>query len=119
MPLYEFSCANHGSEPHVFTLQMNVSDYVSNPACPDCGEESQRVFGSVAVQSGRTAAQKAAGTSKRTIDYGNYMKEQREQRKKNYGPNTREGQSNELWTGNEVKDGVIKGPDANHAGGSR
>jgi hypothetical protein len=38
------------------------------------------------------------------------MKGQREVRKKTYGADTREGQSNELWTGKEGLDGVTSLP---------
>ena len=35
---------------------------------------------------------------------------QKDKRKKEFGPNSREGQSNELWTGGEYDKQVFKGP---------
>ena len=59
---------------------------------------------------GLTAAEKNAGVKKSRRDAGNYMRDAREKRKKEFGPNSREGQSNELWTGGEYDKQVFKGP---------
>lgn len=78
-----------------------------------CGKEgiAKRVFdNSVSVHQGLTANEKKIGTTKKRKEMGEFMKGQREVRKKTYGAGTREGQSNELWTGKEGMDGVTSLP---------
>lgn len=72
---------------------------------------AKRVFDtSTSIQHGLTANEKRIGTTKKRKEMGEFMKDQREVRKKTYGSNTREGQSNELWTGREGVDGVTTLP---------
>jgi len=109
--LYEFLCTCN-EEQKFYTVSMSLKDYKSEIACP-CGKENamaKRVFNVPAVHHGMTANEKIAGTKKERVEYGKFMKDQREIRKKEYGPETREGVTNELWTGNEGLDGVTKMP---------
>ena len=112
MPKYSFQCLNDACE-HCFELHLSISEYNPVTPCPLCTQESKRIYTPVSVHQGRTLGQKTTGTSKRTIDHGKYMREAREKRKQTYNPNSREAQSNELWTGNEVQDGVINAPKKN------
>jgi len=109
MPKYKFRCPNEKCENH-FDVRMSAEEYKPEQTCPDCGSEAVRVFTPVTVHQGRTLSQKQSGASLQTIDNGKYMKDARERRKKNYDPTSREAQSNELWVGSEVNDGIIKAP---------
>jgi putative FmdB family regulatory protein len=114
LPTYSFRCdacpKNEGNEKY-FDLSMGMNDDRSNVLCPDCGGKTARIFHVPATNEGLTAFEKGAGTTKHRADLGKFMRSERQKRKRNYGPGTREGDSNELWAGNEVRDGVIKGPD--------
>lgn len=110
MPKYQFRCSNEECCEE-FNIWMLASEYDANQPCPKCLSQSQRVFTTVFVHQGRTISQKQSGTSLKTIEHGKYMKDAREKRKKNYDPQSREAQSNELWVGTEVQDGVIKAPE--------
>jgi hypothetical protein len=111
MPRYEYACECNG-ERNTFILHLSISEYKSEMPCI-CGKEgiAKRVFdNSAAVHRGLTANEKRIGTTKKRKEMGEFMKGQREVRKKTYGADTREGQSNELWTGKEGLDGVTSLP---------
>ncbi len=110
MPKYRFQCSNNECELN-FDINMSSDEYQSKQICPDCDSISERVFTVVAVHQGKTIAQKKSGVSSKTIEHGKYMKDAREKRKRNYDPTSREAQSNELWVGSEVQDGVINAPE--------
>jgi putative FmdB family regulatory protein len=110
MPTYPFRCLNDDCK-NVFDIIMTVSEYCATQTCPTCNNDAQRIYTVVAVHQGRTLSQKQSGASLKTIEHGKYMKDAREKRKKNYHPDSREAQSNELWTGSEVNDGIIDAPD--------
>lgn len=103
MPLYDFKCTacGQGDEEYFFTLSMSMNTDRSVVACNACGQTDNvlRVFSVPSFHNGMTANEKAAGTTKSRFDSGKFMRDHREKRKREYGPNTREGQSNELWAG--------------------
>jgi hypothetical protein len=79
--------------------------------CEDCGStETKKIPALASFQMGLTVSEKNAGVKKSRKDMGAYMKDARDKRKKEFGPNSREGQSNELWTGGEYDKQVWKGP---------
>ena len=78
--------------------------------CPECDSPSERLVSNFAFQYGRTRADKKIGASKERVDNTKYMLDARDKRKKKYAPGSREAESNELWVGTEVDDGVIKAP---------
>ena len=75
--------------------------------CPACGVESTtRIYSIPAVHQGLTAFQKvtAAGglaTVRRRLDQGREMRAARDKRKKDWGPDTHEGFTNEYWVNGE------------------
>ena len=104
MPLYDFkcsACSEKHSEEYIFTLSMPMSADRSTVSCDACGNSAPvtRVFSVPSFCNGLTAAEKSAGTTKQRFESGKFMRNEREKRKRAYGPNTREGQSNELWAG--------------------
>ncbi len=113
MPSYDFQCAGcryTNGTPYIFTVVQGMNDE-RVAVCDVCESPTRlRSFYAPPIHHGLTANEKAAGTTKQRFESGKYMKDQREKRKKKYGSGTREGDSNELWTGNEVKDGIIPGP---------
>lgn len=109
MPRYEYACECDG-ERKIFILRLPLSEYKPEVPCP-CGKgTAKRVFNTVAVREGLTANEKRIGTTPKRKEMAEFMKDQRTARKKAYGSDTREGQSNELWTGNEGRDGVTQLP---------
>ena len=110
MPRYEYEC-NCNGERKTFVLRISISEYKEEMPCP-CGNGfGKRVFdSSVSVHHGLTAEEKRIGTTKTRKEMGKFMKDQRDVRKKTYGPDTREGKSNEIWTGKEGLDGVTSLP---------
>ena len=59
---------------------------------------------------GLTLNQKKAGTTKKRVEMGKFMKDQRTVRQKSYEPGTRQHDSNEIWTGTEGTDGITQTP---------
>lgn len=112
MPKYQFLCSNSECG-EVFDIRIPASEYTPEQNCPKCEQVAKRVFTPVNIHQGRTLGQKTSGASLRTIEHGKYMKDAREKRKRNYSPTSREAQSNELWVGTEVQDGVLKAPEKN------
>lgn len=112
MPKYQFKCSNEECN-NVFDIRVSVDEYCAEQSCPTCQNSAKRVFTVISVHQGRTLSQKTSGASLKTIEHGKYMKDAREKRKRNYDPKSREAQSNELWVGSEVNDGVIETPEKN------
>lgn len=113
MPEYTFKCPHceEEGEKLTFSVRMSMKEFDSKADCPQCGQMTMvRVYDAPLMTIGRTANEKTAGTTKARFDSGKYFRDAREKRKKNYGPDTRAGISNELWVGTETKDGVFKGP---------
>lgn len=109
MPIYSFKCDDCDNVFEVFTSydKSNTEQW----KCEFCSSVNTRKVPSLAsFQLGLTAAEKNAGVKKNRRDMGAYMKDARDKRKKEFGPNSREGQSNELWTGGEYDKRVWKGP---------
>ena len=109
MPIYAFNCSDCECEFEVFTtFEKSTSE---KWPCEECSSENtKKVPGLAAFHMGLTAAEKNAGVKSGRKDMGAYMKDARDKRKKEFGPNSREGQSNELWTGGEYDKSVWKGP---------
>jgi putative FmdB family regulatory protein len=109
MPIYAFKCNDCENGFEVFTtFEKSTSEQWP---CSECGSVSTKKIPALASFSfGLTAAEKNAGVTKTRKDMGSYMKDARDKRKKEFGPNSREGQSNELWTGGEYDKTVWKGP---------
>ena len=110
MPLYKFkTCENCNFQE--ITISLNYSNYTPEIDCP-CGKgKAKRIFLSFSNANGMTAKQKELGVKSSRVDAGNYMKEQRDIRKKEYPPESREANTNELWTGKEGLDGITRIPD--------
>jgi putative FmdB family regulatory protein len=109
MPIYNFKCndCQHGFE--IFTT-FDKSTSETWP-CESCNSNDTKKVPSLAsYHMGLTASEKNAGVKNSRKDMGAYMKDARDKRKKEFGPNSREGQSNELWTGGEYDKRVWKGP---------
>lgn len=109
MPIYEYACSNTECAI-VFEeiVPLSERDVVRN--CPECDCSSDRMISNFAFQYGRTRADKKIGATNDRVDKTKYMLDAREKRKKKYAPGSREAESNELWVGTEVQDGVIKAP---------
>ena len=111
MPLYDFEYVDDQGEKHVFSDFYSVNHDFSTVMSP-CGKypAKKMIPTGISFSEGLTIGQKVAGTTKKRIEMGKFMQEQRNVRKKNYAPGTREHDSNELWTGNEGKDGITQMP---------
>lgn len=98
-----------------FDHMTTMAEYdETNVSCPNCGSKNtKRLISSVGFVMGMTAAQRSSGTTSKRLDMANYMRDQRDKRKRQYAPGTKQHDSNELWTGNEIKDGVLKKSDMN------
>lgn len=105
MPLYKFKCCEECSQTE-FTLLLTIDNYTSEVQCPCKKGIAKRVFSSFAHKDGFTKQQKEAGVKENRIEATAYTKHQRELRKKEYPPGSREAVSNELWTGKEGLDGI-------------
>lgn len=109
MPRYEFVC-NCGEDETVYILNVSFQDYKPEIQCP-CGRGiARRKFSSISVQNGLTAKEKQFGTTSNRKNMADFMKDQRENRKKSYNPETREAKSNEIWLGKEGMDGITQLP---------
>ena len=109
MPRYEFQCA---SAERKYTISLQISDYKPEIECP-CGIDgcvAKRVFNMVSVNNGLTANEKKFGTTNNRRQMADFMKDQKNVRKKNYAPDTREAKSNEIWLGKEGLDGITQLP---------
>jgi hypothetical protein len=110
MPVYVFEYYDEKGERHIFEEMFPVSSDFEQVTSP-CGKFKAHKIPAVFNNTmGMTAAQKRHGTTKNRIEMGKFMQEQRDVRKKNYAPGTREHDSNEMWTGVEGKDGITQMP---------
>jgi hypothetical protein len=130
MPIYEFQCLSctekiieiknepenkdnediqHLPDKYIFEVNGTMSDPPHEANCPECQEFTKtRIFTPVAIHYGLTAIEKAAGTTKKRFEMGKYMKDQRDKRQKEADPNSRDAQSNELWTNSEAQTKLLK-----------
>jgi hypothetical protein len=109
MPRYEYIC-NCDEEQKSYTVRLSFSEYKSEIPCP-CGKGlAVRKFSDVSVLHGLTANEKKFGSNKNRKDMAEYVKDQRDVRKKSYDPDSREANTNELWTGKEGLDGITSLP---------
>lgn len=89
---------------------MSFNDYKSEIPCP-CGNGTAiRKFNDVSVSHGLTANEKKFGSNIKRKEMAEFVKDQRDVRKKSYDPNSREAKTNELWTGKEGLDGITSLP---------
>lgn len=111
MPIYEYEFTHpDGSAERFETIRPFATRDEPTPAPSGLGF-GKRVPSLPAAQvTGMTAAEKKLGTTSSRREWGKYMRDARDKRKQNYSPSTREGFSNELWVGNEVRDSVIAAP---------
>jgi predicted nucleic acid-binding Zn ribbon protein len=109
MPRYEFLC-ECSSEPKTFTVNISFNDYKPVIPCPCGNGEAKRVFNSFSVQDGLTAKEKQFGTTTKRKQMAEFVKDQKDLRKKSYDPNSREAKTNEYWTGKEGLDGITSLP---------
>jgi hypothetical protein len=111
MPRYDFEYYDDSGQRHVFEDICSVNYDFSSKKSP-CGKYDAIKLPPTGVISanGLTLNQKKAGTTKKRIEMGKFMREQRTVRKKNYEPGTRQHDSNEIWTGTEGTDGVTQMP---------
>lgn len=115
MPTYEFKCRkclDENNELFVFETYMPIYkdqdkkefNDISKAVCPRCNENTDyRVYGSFTMTTGMTLSEKNFGATKQRVETTKYLKEERRKRKREYDPGTRAHDSNELWTGNNVK----------------
>ena len=114
MPIYLFKCDECESNFEVFTTYDKSCS--ESWACENCASaKTKKVPALAAFHMGLTVSEKNAGVKNSRKDMGAYMKDARDKRKKEFGPNSREGQSNELWTGGEYDKRVWKGPSSKKA----
>lgn len=109
MPNYEFEYVDDKGQVHYFEqwVDANRQDIVSEMKSP-CGQYSAtRLWSAAPMQMGMTSREKIAGTTKYRKEFTTHAKLQREERKKNAEPGSREHVSNELWTGNESFKNVL------------
>lgn len=120
MPIYEYQRIDSDGTIERWEAIRSMSDRDDPIDAPSGKGKGTRVISNFgAIHFGLTATEKAVGTTPHRKEWGKYMKDNREKRKKNYSPTTREGMSNELWVGNEVKDGVIAAPNEKQMAGMR
>lgn len=111
MPLFEFEYYDDDGKKHIFEEFYPIGYDFSDVKSPDGKFKANKLISSgITSAFGLTNAQKKAGTTKNRVDTANFMKLQREKRKKEYAPGTRQHESNELWTGTEGTDGVTEMP---------
>jgi len=109
MPRYEFACSCSEDEK-IFVIRMSFSDYKCEIPCP-CGKgTAKRMFSDVNVAEGLTANEKKFGSTQNRKNMADFVKDQRDVRKQSYDPNSREAQTNEIWTGKEGLDGITSLP---------
>jgi putative FmdB family regulatory protein len=114
MPIYQFKCSKckkNNNKDCIFEIQQSMSEYSGKAECPECGKLSKkRIFNTFAIHQGLNACEKIAGTTKQRFETGKHMKNERDKRKKNAEPGTKDAISNEYWTGTEGDRGVISKP---------
>ena len=109
MPRYEYECSCN-SEKRIYVVRISFAEYKEEIPCP-CGNGlAKRMFNDVFVTQGLTANEKKFGSSSKRKEMAEYVKDQREIRKKSYDPESREAKTNELWTGREGLDGITSLP---------
>lgn len=109
MPRYEFICKCDNIEK-TYIVRMSFDEYKDEIPCP-CGKEiAVRKFGSFNVTQGLTANEKKFGSNTRRKEMSEFVKDQRDVRKKSYAPDSREAITNEIWTGKEGLDGITQLP---------
>lgn len=114
MPIYNYKCNDcekaDDAEHYRFTKLLPISKMDSQVECPHCKHnDTTRVLSTFCMKiSQLTVAHKAMGITEARVDMGNYMKEARNKRKQEFGPDTKEGASNEYWTGGEYDKTVWK-----------
>lgn len=109
MPNYEFEYTDNEGQTHYFEewVDVNRRELIDEMKSP-CGQyPAKRVWTVPSVHEGMTLKEKTSGTTKYRKEFSNYARSQRESRKKNSDPNSREAISNELWTGNESFKNVL------------
>lgn len=111
MPLYSFEYVDDCGEVYEFDAFFSMDDDLSQVTSP-CGKyhATKIIAQDIAVINGMTAKEIKAGTPKQRVEYGKFMRDQREIRKKVYEPGSIEHESNELWMPNTGTDGVTKLP---------
>ena len=110
MPKYEFEYYDDKGARHIFEDLYPYSHDFTIVKSP-CGKyDAHRIPSTFNVAEGLTANQKVSGTTKKRVEMGKFMREQRTVRQNNYDPGTKEHDSNELWTGVEGKDGITQMP---------
>ena len=111
MPLYLFEYYDNENIRHEFQDFYSVNEDFNAINSP-CGlyKACKIISDCFAMQGGMTATEKNSGTTKQRVEYSKFMKAQKEIRKKNYSPDTREHKSNEIWTGKEGLDGITELP---------
>lgn len=123
MPIYEYicsECTNELKETIIFELSKSISERDNNINCPYCeGDKVKRKISNFSFQdSGMTASMKSLSNPaniRKRIEMTKHLKDARIKRKAKYERGTNEHESNELWAGSEIKDGVIPGPNASQS----
>lgn len=110
MPRYEYVCkCNNGEQ--IYILNLSFSEYTPEILCPcGSGNNCKRKFSTVSVKNGMTAKEKQFGTTENRRNMADFMKDQKNIRKKSYAPDSRESKSNEIWVGKEGLDGITQLP---------
>lgn len=109
MPRYDYIC-QCSDEPKLFTVKVSYSEYQPEIPCP-CGDGiAKRVYNDFTVLEGLTAQEKKFGTTTNRKNMADFVKDQKQIRKKSYDPESREAKTNELWTGKEGLDGITSLP---------
>lgn len=125
MPTYGFKCLKckkNKKKDFPFDAKMSIAEYNEEAPCPKCGNISKtRIYDVFAIHEGLNRSQKESavgglGAMRNRVDTGKYMKDEKDKRKRNAAPGSRDAISNEYWTGTEVERKVISGPDKNNAG---
>lgn len=89
---------------------MSINDYKNEIPCPCGSGVAQRKFSNFTLTYGLTANEKRSGSNVKRKEMAEFVKDQRETRKKAYSPDSREAKSNELWLGKEGQDGITSLP---------
>jgi hypothetical protein len=110
MPRYEYVCKCNNDE-QVYIINLSFNEYTPEILCPcGSGNNCKRKFSTVSVKSGMTAREKQFGTTENRRNMADFMKDQKNIRKKSYAPDSRESKSNEIWVGKEGLDGITQLP---------
>jgi hypothetical protein len=109
MPRYEYICTCDGDQK-LYIVKLSFSEYEPEIPCPCGNGVAKRKFTHVNVLHGLTANEKKFGSNKNRKDMAEFVKDQRDVRKKSYDPGSREAFTNEIWTGKEGLDGITSLP---------